>query len=112
MEGSAAAKASETAVVSAAGRRDSDQAPLYPVGREQAAVGEFQIQPARLLVTVDFPVLFVVTLFAEFIANDKPFFVQVRRAGFLSRGRSTIRRPHLAATSKRRPTIAIPTCKS
>ena len=45
------------------------------VADQPAALAEFQIQPARLLVALDFPVLFIISLFAEFIANDKPFMI-------------------------------------
>jgi hypothetical protein len=40
--------------------------------RSTSAARQFQGQPARLLEFWIFLVLFVVTLFAEFIANDRP----------------------------------------
>jgi hypothetical protein len=49
-----------------------------PVAAQPAALAEFQGQPARLLVAVDLPGLFVLSLFAEFIANDRPILVSYK----------------------------------
>ncbi len=51
-------------------------------------------------------------LFAEFIANDKPFLVKYDGRSLLSRRLSAIRRRRSAAISKPRPTIAILSCGS
>jgi microcin C transport system permease protein len=76
MEGSAAAKASETAVVSAAGV-------AIPVKRRfalsvvnQRRWENFKSNRRGYWSLWIFLFLFIVTLFAEFIANDKPFFVK------------------------------------
>ena len=53
-----------------------------------------------------FLVLFFVSLFAEFIANDKPFLI-LMTARPISRRSSPIRRRRSAAISRPRPTIAI-----
>ena len=57
--------------------RDPARAPRpQAVAADPAPAAHFPRQPARLLVAVDlFVVLFVVSLFAEFIANDRPLLV-------------------------------------
>ena len=59
-----------------------------------------------------FMVLFVVSLFAEFIANDQPFYVSFDGKSYFPAVRQLIRRPPSAAISRPRPTIAIRTCRS
>ena len=59
-----------------------------------------------------FLVLFVVSLFAEFIANDKPFYVRLRRQVLLPGLRHLSGDRPSAAISRPRPTIAIPICRS
>jgi hypothetical protein len=46
------------------------------VAAQPAALAQLQGQPARLLVAVDLRSCFGLSLFAEFIANDKPLLVQ------------------------------------
>ena len=59
-----------------------------------------------------FLVLFVVSLFAEFIANDQPFCIHVRRPSVLP-GLRHLSRDHLRRRSSRPPpTTAIHTCRS
>ena len=58
-----------------------------------------------------FLVLFFVSLFAEFIANDKPFLI-LMNGGPISRRSSPIRRRRSAAISKPRRITAIPSCRS
>ncbi len=53
-----------------------------------------------------FLVLFGTSLFAEFLANDRPLLVQLRRAAFTCRFCTTTRRPPLAAISRAKPIIA------
>jgi hypothetical protein len=76
------------------------------VADQQAAMAELQGEPARLVVVLDFPRALHRQLGAEFIANDKPFFILRGQAG-ISRQCRPIRRRRSAATSKPRPTIAI-----
>ena len=59
-----------------------------------------------------FLALFLVTLFAEFIANDKPFLVRFRRPYLLPGARSPIRKRISAAISRPRRTIATATSSS
>ena len=59
-----------------------------------------------------FLILFVVSLFAELIANDRPFLVQYDGHLYLPVFVTLFRRPPSAATSRPRPTIAIPICRS
>src|ERR1051325_7903279 len=58
-----------------------------------------------------FMVLFVVTLFAEFLANDQPFYSRWKGNPSF-RGFFPIPEPALAASSRPRPAIAIRTCAS
>ena len=59
-----------------------------------------------------FLVLFVLTLFAEFIANDKPLYVSYD-GKFVFPGHLHLSGDRLsAATSRPRPIIAIPICRS
>ena len=58
-----------------------------------------------------FMVLFVISLFAEFIANDKPFYVRYDGKSYFPAS-SPIRRRRSAAISRPPPTIAIRTCRS
>jgi microcin C transport system permease protein len=75
MEGSAAAKASETAIVSGV---------AVPAGKRRFALSvvnqrrweNFKSNRRGYWSLWIFLFLFIVTLFAEFIANDKPFFVK------------------------------------
>jgi len=57
-----------------------------------------------------FLVLFFVSLFAEFIANDKPFLILVN-GRLISRWSSPIRRRHSAAISKLLRITAILSCR-
>ena len=59
-----------------------------------------------------FLVLFVVSLFAEFIANDKPFYVRYDGKSYLSGVRHLSRNRLSAASSRPRPIIAIRSCRS
>ena len=59
-----------------------------------------------------FLVLFVVSLFAEFIANDKPFLITIDGKSYFP---AVVTYPETAfggECSRPRPTIAIPTCRS
>ena len=59
-------------------RRAAGATSAQRVADQLAALAEFQGQPARLLVALDhLPILFIVSLFAEFIANDKPFMIRL-----------------------------------
>ena len=55
-----------------------------------------------------FLVLFVVSLFAEFIANDKPFLVSYKGEILFPGARRPIRKTKFGGVSRPRPTIAIP----
>ena len=59
-----------------------------------------------------FLVLFILSLFAEFIANDKPFMIRYRRPLLFPGGLHLFRKPTSAANSKPRRIIAIPSCRS
>ena len=59
-----------------------------------------------------FLVLFAISMCAEFIANDKPILVDYEGQLLLARSSRPIRRRSSAASSRRKPTIAIPWCRS
>ena len=59
-----------------------------------------------------FLVLFVVSLFAELIANDRPFLLKYDGRALLAGFRQLFRKPPSAAISRPQPTTAIPICRS
>ena len=56
--------------------RADHAASLCAVAAQPPPLAEFQGQPPRLLVVLDLPVLFVLSLFAELIANDRPLMIK------------------------------------
>jgi hypothetical protein len=50
--------------------------PAWYFTAQPAPLAEFQGEPARLLVVLDFALLFFISLFAELIANDRPFLIK------------------------------------
>ena len=79
--------------------------PLRLKPDQPAPSGEFQSQQTRLLVVLDFSFLFVLSLFSEFIANDKPLLVVLQGRMLFPDPCTIIRKRNLADFS-RRPTIA------
>jgi ABC-type proline/glycine betaine transport system permease subunit len=76
------------------------------VAAQPAALAQLQAQPRAYWSLIIFSVLFGLSLFAEFIANDKPILVSI--AASYTRSSTSIPRPPSAAISRPRRSIATP----
>ena len=89
-----------------------DAPPLRAVAAQPAALAEFQGQPARLLVVLDLPGPVRRLAVRRVHRQRQAVPDQVSTASLYSRPSSPIPRRRSAATSRPRPTIAIPICRS